>query len=93
MATLTSKGNFLPAMDAQKEVVISYLPLSHVAAHLIDGYMTLYCGGATYCADKDALRGTLVENMKEIRPTHFLGVPRVWEKMQEKMMEVSEDRP
>ena len=50
MATLTSNGNFLTAMDAQKEVVISYLPLSHVAAHLIDGYMTLYCGGATYCA-------------------------------------------
>ena len=38
--------------------------------------------------DKNALRGTLVENMKEIRPTQFLGVPRVWEKMQEKMMEV-----
>ena len=68
--------------------MISYLPLSHVAAHLIDGYMTLYCGGATYCADRNALRGTLVDNMREIRPTQFLGVPRVWEKMQEKMMEV-----
>ena len=41
-----------------------------------------------WAPDKNALRGTLVENMKEIRPTQFLGVPRVWEKMQEKMMEV-----
>ena len=60
MATLTSKGNFaFPAMDAQKEVVISYLPLSHVAAHLIDGYMTLYCGGATYCAGTNSIEKKL----------------------------------
>ena len=49
--------------------------------------MTLFCGAATYCADKDALRGTLFDNMKEIRPTVFLCIPRVWEKMQEEMGE------
>ncbi len=71
-----------------QETLLSYLPLSHVAACVIDGYMILSVGGATYCADKDALKGTLVENLKEVRPTKFLGVPRVWEKMQEKMQEV-----
>ncbi|KAJ6654453.1 hypothetical protein lerEdw1_006874 [Lerista edwardsae] len=32
--------------------------------------------------------GTLVETLKEVRPTAFMGVPRVWEKMEEKMKSV-----
>ena len=33
------------------------------------------------------LKGSLGATLKEARPTAFLGVPRVWEKMQEKMKE------
>lgn len=29
--------------------------------------------------------------MKEVRPTYFLGVPRVWEKIMEKMMQAGKD--
>ena len=29
-----------------------------------------------------------MENLKRVRPTRFLGVPRVWEKIAEKMQEV-----
>ena len=32
------------------------------------------------------VQGSLGETLKEVRPTAFLGVPRVWEKMQEKMV-------
>jgi len=46
-----------------------------------------FVGGTLYVADKNALKGTLVDNLKSIRPTIFCGVPRVWEKMRDKMTE------
>ncbi|XP_060894441.1 long-chain-fatty-acid--CoA ligase ACSBG2-like [Labrus mixtus] len=71
-----------------EEVTISYLPLSHVAAQIIDIWLAISFATTTYFADPDALKGSLVNTMKEARPTCFLGVPRVWEKMQEKMKAV-----
>ena len=44
--------------------------------------------GTTYFADKNALKGSLNLTLKEALPTVFFGFPRVWEKIQEKMMEV-----
>ena len=67
---------------------ISYLPLSHVAAQVIDIYLAAYGGATIWFADDKALQGTLINTLKEVRPTRFLGVPRVWEKIQEKMMEI-----
>ena len=71
-----------------EEVGISYLPLSHIAAQLLDFYIPYLTGAAVYIAQPDALKGSLVETLKEVRPTIMLGVPRVWEKIQEKMMEL-----
>lgn len=68
--------------------VISYLPLSHIAAQLIDIFCMLLLGGCTYFAQPDALKGTLTTTMKEVKPTFFFGVPRVWEKIQEKMVQI-----
>lgn len=42
-------------------------------------------GGTIYFADKNALKGTLLDTLLVARPTVFLGVPRVWEKFHEKM--------
>ena len=44
----------------KNETVVSYLPMSHVAPHIIDGYVIPCCGGTTFIADKHALKGTLV---------------------------------
>jgi len=70
------------------EQVVSYLPLSHVAGTFIDIYLTMWGGGTVHFADKMALQGTLLKTLVEAKPTLFFGVPRVYEKIQEKMMEI-----
>jgi len=42
------------------DVLMSYLPLSHIAALMIDTYFAATVGAAVAYADKEALRGTLV---------------------------------
>ncbi|XP_077462947.1 long-chain-fatty-acid--CoA ligase ACSBG2 isoform X2 [Stigmatopora argus] len=84
-ALSTSRHVRLTDATESQEVVVSYLPLSHIAAQMVDIWLTMRVGGVTHFADPDALKGSLVNTLKEVRPTAFMGVPRVWEKMQEKM--------
>ena len=42
------------------ETHLSYLPMCHVAPLMIDGYIIPCCGGTAFIADKNALKGTLV---------------------------------
>ena len=76
----------------REERLVSYLPLSHVAANICDIFAMINIQGTVYFADKNALKGTLTQTLKEALPTIFFGVPRVWEKMYEKMQEVSHSR-
>jgi len=85
-ATCTTQAYQLK--DKGQEKVVSYLPLSHIAASLMDIFVMMICQGSTYFADKGALKGTLTTTLKEVVPTLFFGVPRVYEKIQEKMLEV-----
>ncbi|XP_045113271.1 long-chain-fatty-acid--CoA ligase ACSBG2-like isoform X2 [Portunus trituberculatus] len=70
-----------------EECMVSYLPLSHLAAHLLDIYISCVSVATVYFAQPDALKGSLLQTLLEVQPTRFLGVPRVWEKMYEKMQE------
>ena len=56
--------------------MVSYLPLSHIATQLMDIYTVMACAGTCWFAQPDALKGSLLQTMKEVRPTVFLGVPR-----------------
>ena len=73
---------------SHEDRIVSYLPLSHIAAQIIDIFAIMSLGACTYFAQPDALKGTLTVTMKEVRPTFFFGVPRVWEKIEEKMVQI-----
>lgn len=76
MLLVTRRGK----MD-DSDHMISYLPLSHIAAQMLDMHMPLKTGTQIHFAQPDALQGTLGMTLKEVRPTVFFGVPRVWEKI------------
>jgi len=71
-----------------KERFVSYLPLSHIAAQIVELFVPLSCAGTVYFADKNAMKGTLMNTLLCAKPTLLLGVPRVYEKIQEKMIAV-----
>ena len=70
-------------LKLDKERIISYLPLSHIAGLMVDVFGAIGAGSCAYFADKSALKGTLLQYLQDVRPTLFFGVPRVWEKIQE----------
>jgi long-chain acyl-CoA synthetase len=60
-----------------EDTAISFLPLSHITARHVD-YLLFQRGvSIAYCPNFDDLPKTL----QEIRPTLFVGVPRVYEKV------------
>ncbi|XP_075043486.1 long-chain-fatty-acid--CoA ligase ACSBG2-like isoform X2 [Mixophyes fleayi] len=64
-----------------EEVVVSYLPLSHMAVQLFDIWLPLCCGGTTYFAESAACKGSLISTLRDVRPTRFLGFPEFWKKV------------
>ncbi len=65
---------------AANDVSISFLPLSHVTARHLDYVLFYYGVTLAYCPDFNQLPQCLLE----VRPTIFVGVPRVYEKISQK---------
>ncbi|OFW66944.1 MAG: long-chain fatty acid--CoA ligase [Actinobacteria bacterium RBG_16_68_21] len=62
------------------ERLLSYLPLSHIAEQMFSLHIAITNGYAVYFAESIE---ALADNLKEVRPTVFFGVPRVWEKFRD----------
>jgi long-subunit acyl-CoA synthetase (AMP-forming) len=59
--------------------VLSYLPLTHVAEQLSSIHMQMLLGGCTWFTESLERLG---DDLRDVRPDYFLGVPRVWERIQ-----------
>jgi len=81
--TWTADGSqgVLPLHSEDRSV--SYLPLSHIAEQLLTIHVPISIGSSVYFAESlDALP----DNIKEVRPTLFFAVPRVWEKFHDRVV-------
>lgn len=63
----------------ERDRMLSYLPLAHIAEQMGSMHNQVHSGLSVYYARSIEELG---EHLKEVRPTIFFGVPRVWEKMQ-----------
>ncbi len=79
----TVKGN-------SEDQIISYLPLSHIAEQAVSLHGPINMGATTWFAES---LDKLGENLAEVQPTIFVGVPRVWEKIQAKMLAAGASNP
>jgi long-chain acyl-CoA synthetase len=61
------------------DVIVSYLPLCHIAERSFSVIYPLVVGGITVNFAESI--DTIQENIREISPTIFFAVPRIWEKM------------
>ena len=60
-----------------QESTLSYLPLSHIAEQMFTIHGPITAGYPVYFAESIE---RVPDNLKEVQPTVFFGVPRIWEK-------------
>lgn len=60
------------------ESLLSYLPLCHVAEQMTTVMVPVYLGSLVNFGE--SIR-TVQEDLREVAPSMFLGVPRIWEKL------------
>jgi long-chain acyl-CoA synthetase len=58
--------------------VVTHLPLAHGMGQGLSLYVPLFADVVQHLPERGQSLTTL---MKEVRPTHFLGVPRIWQKI------------
>lgn len=61
---------------------LSYLPLSHIAEQMFTVHGSISMGSSVYFAES---LEKVPDNLKEVQPTLFFGVPRIWEKFHAKV--------
>jgi long-chain acyl-CoA synthetase len=68
-------NDLFPSTDHEERLV--FLPLCHVAERIGGYYISLALGSVMNFAESPE---TVPDNLREVQPTAFLAVPRIWEK-------------
>jgi long-chain acyl-CoA synthetase len=61
----------------ESDELLSYLPLAHIYENLISLFQAVWAGGTVNFVES---MDTLPINLREVSPTVFCSVPRIWEK-------------
>jgi long-chain acyl-CoA synthetase len=69
------------------KIAVSFLPLSHIFERMIS-YLYIYAGVSIYYAES---MDTIVTDIQEVKPNSFSTVPRLLEKVYDKIMEKGKD--
>jgi long-chain acyl-CoA synthetase len=76
--TLVTEGGIYDPPADEDDVVLSYLPLCHVAERAATEWVNAQAGVTVHFAESIE---TVQANLKEVQPTLFFAVPRIWEKL------------
>jgi long-chain acyl-CoA synthetase len=75
-------SNAMAALEVQPhgpdDVILNWLPFSHIYARTVDHYQSL-AAGIPLCLAESV--DTLIDNLSEVQPTHMSSVPRFYEKV------------
>jgi long-chain acyl-CoA synthetase len=90
MATARSMASVQPPFADDTDNVLGFLPLSHVFERIPVHYFEMYIGITKFYADS---METLLEDINEKQPTIMFAVPRVLEKIYQKMSLTIREKP
>lgn len=78
--TIVSLGARLPGGTPPNpsDVIVTYLPLCHVAERIFSTWHLVSCGTVLNFAESI---DTVTTSLREVQPTLFFAVPRIWEKL------------
>ena len=78
MRTVFESNSFVEPAPGPSDLTLSYLPLCHVAERFFTTWFNSGAGVQTNFAESI---DTVPQNLREVQPTLFFAVPRIWEKL------------
>jgi len=80
ISQIVTLGDRMPngEVPGPKDYILTYLPLCHIAERIFSTWHLVACGCVLNFAESIE---TVTTNLREVQPTQFFAVPRIWEKL------------